>query len=361
MKHTAVLVHGTFAQGAPWTRPGSAVIAELQNSLPGTWTIEHFDWTGANSYSAREQAASELAEHLDSLVADSRNSRAIVVAHSHGGNVALRALRRMKRSDQIAAVVALGTPFLQIEHKRWSPPLLYAMSAAAWLTITINSLSGGLVNLMGGWGSLSLVAAFLTFSLALYFPLRRAKEAAKTISIASYRPDSGNVPLLIVRHSFDEAGFWLRALLVPRFFEGILNIFGRMFVGNNWFIKLLWVFGLSLIMVIIGITFAPLLDIFFIGSIAILLTVPPLSAIATLLCAHKFGFGGRLSLKHLFVQVTLASKMHVQGAQVAQFSGVAGIIRAATAKSGRPPTPHSLGYSDPKALTKVTRWLNAIL
>ena len=58
------LVHGTFASGAPWTRPDSA----LRSRWPGTTErpvcFSVFEWSGGNSHRDRVAASGDLAEHL---------------------------------------------------------------------------------------------------------------------------------------------------------------------------------------------------------------------------------------------------------------------------------------------------------
>ena len=51
-----------------------------------------FIWSGANSIRERDKAARELAEHVRAKQLEFPHSTQVVIAHSHGGNVALRAL-----------------------------------------------------------------------------------------------------------------------------------------------------------------------------------------------------------------------------------------------------------------------------
>ena len=86
------LVHGTFAPDAPWTWPDSA----LRSLWPGTSErpvcFSVFGWSGGNSHRDRVAASRELAEHLRALTTTYRAASHLVVAHSHGGNVALGAV-----------------------------------------------------------------------------------------------------------------------------------------------------------------------------------------------------------------------------------------------------------------------------
>jgi hypothetical protein len=108
------LVHGTFAPGAPWTQPGSA----LRRLWPATperpVTFDAPQWSGDNSHEARVTAAAELASHLRKRPAQ------LVIAHSHGGNVALNALAS-NADSRTRALVCLNTPFLHCQPRSLVP------------------------------------------------------------------------------------------------------------------------------------------------------------------------------------------------------------------------------------------------
>lgn len=130
-----LVLHGTFARDATWWRPGNggeATFADrLEDALhargaPGSvWqpVIEAgvdpstFSWSGENSHRARLRAAADLAAKLDSLAdhagATSDAPLAVnIVAHSHGGNVALESLCRLNERVRIRRLVMLGTPLI---------------------------------------------------------------------------------------------------------------------------------------------------------------------------------------------------------------------------------------------------------
>jgi hypothetical protein len=113
-------VHGTFASprdrntGVPsgqpataeWYRPGGsfclqldACLAEL-GSNARTWKHlgegreQFFQWSGDNSWHARSAAADQLATYLRRLAA--RGWTCHVIAHSHGGNVVIDAIRKLR-------------------------------------------------------------------------------------------------------------------------------------------------------------------------------------------------------------------------------------------------------------------------
>ncbi len=133
------LVHGTFAAGAPWTQPDSA----LRRGWPATperpVRFSVFDWSGGNSHRDRVKAAGELAEHLSALTAEPAAAH-LVIAHSHGGNVALAALGQEKLKGKVTALICLNTPFLHCARRELLPllavliglnPLVLLMLASA--------------------------------------------------------------------------------------------------------------------------------------------------------------------------------------------------------------------------------------
>lgn len=109
------LVHGTFASGAPWTQDGSILRQQIAAELG-----EHgrevrydvFEWSGRNTHSARVKAGYELAEHIRELRQRYPLCRHFIVAHSHGGNVALLAHKHLPVALHALGVATLGTPFM---------------------------------------------------------------------------------------------------------------------------------------------------------------------------------------------------------------------------------------------------------
>jgi len=67
---------------------------------------------------ARAEAAEGLRARLQAAQALSPRSKQLVIAHSHGGNVALAAISRLESQPILLGVVALATPFLYIEERQ---------------------------------------------------------------------------------------------------------------------------------------------------------------------------------------------------------------------------------------------------
>src|SRR4051794_24930353 len=87
-----ILVHGTFARGAEWTKPKSSFRLRLEQSFPCA-EIKIYEWSGANSHSHRLRAGQLLAEMLKSSYKSNPEKKHILIGHSHGGNVILYATR----------------------------------------------------------------------------------------------------------------------------------------------------------------------------------------------------------------------------------------------------------------------------
>jgi hypothetical protein len=128
-----IIVHGTFAAQEKWWRLGTGetfadrLEQELaQQGMANTvWrpilrvglSYEHFAWSGENTHRARMAAGRKLAKSLDDLAqrlsASPDSPLSVnVVAHSHGGNVALEAIRHLGKAVHIRRFICLGTPLL---------------------------------------------------------------------------------------------------------------------------------------------------------------------------------------------------------------------------------------------------------
>lgn len=116
------LVHGTFASKATWIREGSP----MNDALDAAGIVhQEFVWSGGNSHRARIKAAEELSDRLRYEREHEPGARQAVVAHSHGGNIAVHAVwRLMKVRDGSIPVVALATPFLFASRKKVFGPVL---------------------------------------------------------------------------------------------------------------------------------------------------------------------------------------------------------------------------------------------
>jgi alpha-beta hydrolase superfamily lysophospholipase len=124
--HIVVLVHGTWAMNAKWTRNGAALINEVLSALgPQNVAIYARDWSGRNSVRQRYLAAAVLKNDLNDLGARFPRATLNVVGHSHGGNVAAKAIGDI--GSQRIGLACLSTPFLRARHRRagaWSAKII---------------------------------------------------------------------------------------------------------------------------------------------------------------------------------------------------------------------------------------------
>ncbi|MEZ4381806.1 MAG: hypothetical protein R3A79_10670 [Nannocystaceae bacterium] len=131
-----VIIHGTFAHDERWWRPGDdpetpTFADRLEEALSargvaGTvWTPaieaglspDDFAWSGANSHAARVGAGLDLAVTLRRVAKRLQATAAAplevnLIAHSHGGNVCLEALRHLRPEVKVRRLVLLGTPLI---------------------------------------------------------------------------------------------------------------------------------------------------------------------------------------------------------------------------------------------------------
>jgi hypothetical protein len=126
------LVHGTWGRyrlrkNAPfWFEHESPFCKRLGAEFTSrniSYRLNPFFWSGANSVFARDEAARALAQHLITEHCAKPYATQIIVAHSHAGNIALRALHYLKigQIDPAARttnpnplVVTMATPFIEL-------------------------------------------------------------------------------------------------------------------------------------------------------------------------------------------------------------------------------------------------------
>ena len=116
------LIHGTWAQNAPWTRPGSYFRKTLEENLrrrgAKSVTFRPFPWNASNSHEGRAKAAKLLQDRIRWWIQGNPEAMHFVVAHSHGGNVALHALLRSTPiRDRLDGLICIATPFLHFEKR----------------------------------------------------------------------------------------------------------------------------------------------------------------------------------------------------------------------------------------------------
>jgi hypothetical protein len=112
-KAVVTLVHGTWARNAKWTKAGSSLFSHLEECLPKPAIVTGFSWSGKNSARARKRASEELCAHLRRMVEENPQAAHFVIGHSHGGNVALKAVAEGQMFETVS-LICLSTPFFNI-------------------------------------------------------------------------------------------------------------------------------------------------------------------------------------------------------------------------------------------------------
>ena len=203
------LVHGTYAQGAEWVRSGplcTKLAAKGVKTLP-------FDWTGENSIEDRHLARVALTEHLRTVNAFCPEAKQIIVAHSHGGNIALQAANAIGRNSNLVGVVTLATPFFQARARSISEDTSRTIQNAVSGLLGVVIFCVAFVAPIPWWLRLCSPIAGITVGALIGGYLAGAMKAmAATAQILadSFRPRfSGSIDLLIVRIVGDEASMAL--------------------------------------------------------------------------------------------------------------------------------------------------------
>jgi hypothetical protein len=151
MDYVFTLLHGTHARHARWVQPDSMLCQQLAREVsPAQTAFRKFDWSGANSPFGRRRAALQLQEYLSEGLSKYPDARHIIIAHSHGGNVAAMSLEDDALRRKIFALVCLSTPFLVARHRpfgSWLEGMLavglaFAMLAALPGSVALSVLSG---------------------------------------------------------------------------------------------------------------------------------------------------------------------------------------------------------------------------
>lgn len=262
----AVLVHGTWGNGIlrSWfwdflqrDRPQRAISSwfwdflqrdRQQRDIKCKWpiisealkeagaTLHWFPWSGRNSHARRIQAGEQLATLIDSLRKDP-SDQVFIIAHSHGGNVALYSLKHVEPVD---GIVFLATPFLQFDPQRFdfadfrflpfavaytaftaliAPVLLLWFGTIQLVMLSLPGVVVGLACVIGviGFSAAGLFATRLTYRWLSGTDAKRLRDAC-----TRYQP---TVPerqrVLILRKAVDEAsailsaGLFLEWLLAP--------------------------------------------------------------------------------------------------------------------------------------------------
>jgi hypothetical protein len=173
--YVITLVHGTWAQDAEWPNENGPLARKLREALGGRVIIRRFGWSGGNSYMARQQAGNDLRQRLSEDVQRHRDAHHFVVAHSHGGNVALYALNDPRLAKSMSGLVTLATPFLTCAPR--NPWLLFqiclygatfglAFAALNYVVLPLGLRGIEYSHTFGGWAEIGVYIGMLWLGYA---------------------------------------------------------------------------------------------------------------------------------------------------------------------------------------------------
>lgn len=212
MDRVITLVHGTWAGTRGWVATGSFLRRELQERFPDV-TFRAFQWAGTNTHAARTAAGTRLAQFIRDGSAQHPHAQHFIVAHSHGGNVALYAMQDPAARDLVSGIATLGTPFIHVRRRDRGPYIeatasLMLVVAALVLFVLLGAL--GLGRLAGLW---LIGAAFLIVKMTPRFSQWLTEIAAREqddiVGMLQPPPIDGS-KLAVLCTDGDEAGRWLR-------------------------------------------------------------------------------------------------------------------------------------------------------
>jgi hypothetical protein len=274
MNNVITFIHGTFAKDAPWTQPDSPFTKKLVENLKEQVTFESFTWSGKNSHTARMKAAESLAARLKEQIEKSPHARKIIIAHSHGGNIALYALKILKEQASNFQLITLATPFLNTEKRKvplkiesyvirltilfFAFPALILVLAAGYLLNPLHHLNGRTLTI--GFIAISYLL-LISFTKNIHAKLQRAavKLPARLEDIMSDFSFDGlyERPIFVIFHPQDKVRGWV-SMFRP-VWDLLIKVHISLLEMSNKIIRLVFVglMALSLVMVLYGTHFPP--------------------------------------------------------------------------------------------------------
>jgi pimeloyl-ACP methyl ester carboxylesterase len=272
---TIYLINGTWAWGlfrsilshfhnpraprahrpAIWSDTDSPFARKLACSLPKGTRILTFPWTGYNSARGRSEAAELLSSVLNNE-SQPMTSPVFLIAHSHGGNVALEACS--KSGVKVAGIVTLATPFLSVSRRSLSEherrvmerfrtlvlQLFYWLLIALLFYALYSSVTMAKIQFNSRWPIDKILLPFVAFGAVVCAEWLRKRWLPKLFQASFGHVDSGwsrfrrwrkafiktqtkphaEVPILAVHATGDEAS---NLLLLGQFFNVIQRLLFR--------------------------------------------------------------------------------------------------------------------------------------
>jgi hypothetical protein len=238
-------IRGLIGRRQPWEPPpfwfeeGSPFLARLSAELRDIpHKITRLLWSGENSISVRDKTAHRLTEHLSAEHAEHPQATQLIIAHSHGGNIALRALHLLHQPDGSRLchtdgagplVVTLATPFVEVQHADFGAEPTFVRAAvfiAIWIPLWVLAKAFFPMNEFGAPLLIS-AAVFLVFCRFLIwycFSKRATRRRQNHVEIRRTATQLGEIVspqaqrLLIIRAIDDEASLVLAFSTIANYF-----------------------------------------------------------------------------------------------------------------------------------------------
>jgi hypothetical protein len=169
-----------------------------------------FGWSGRNEAAARERAAGALRTHLAKLLTEHPHASHFLVAHSHGGSIAMYALQDVSLQQRLSGIVCLSTPFLHARRRQLGPiprsTIVAGLIVGPWL------LAGTTLPRLGLDENTAIASSLLVVCTAAWAVVRWSRNAADRLLRSLSLPERPPAPTLLVRAAGDEAGAALAAM-----------------------------------------------------------------------------------------------------------------------------------------------------
>jgi hypothetical protein len=373
-----LLVHGTFKPNAEWTLNTSSLARAIVDNFNGA-TIERFIWDGKNSIRSRAAAARSLSARLAEIQATEPATPLVLIAHSHGGNVALQAIADLPTAKNVAALVTLGTPFFTFIPREVGNSTVYAMSLALGASTLFywvaNNLLAGFAESMAGIGLVSsILFLWLTFSIRERMIKSNNETKSWLEQLGSKRSIDG-LPVLSIHFGLDEARLWLVALSFVRKVDRALALSARKYLNLTKERAVVAGVAVAILAFILytpsmnpeGLLASLLLQVvsLFVSIAAIcvvlLAALSPLAVVASFIATHRFGFGGQPGLTALQFDLQIDTAPSSGSPYTRKFSTVLALVRGVFASNSKFATPHALGYSDKRSIDFICSWTKDML
>lgn len=233
-------VHGTYARRATWVQRDSNLGRALAQRLGDNVLVVPFRWSGSNNPSARDEAQANLREHIKGLMLEHSSAKHYVIAHSHGGNVALYAMRDEAIRKEISGVICLATPFLISRPRSLAGgELKYHIVAAAVVQIAILVfLVRWLVNDWNSWWlqQAAILLAAIAVSIPLSLLVRKWHSFSDTLHKMQLHGTLPKEKVMIIRAPGDEAsGLLLFFHFVSRL---TVLVYSMLYLFHRWLVRL---------------------------------------------------------------------------------------------------------------------------